>query len=115
MADNTRNGGLRPLIERTAVEEDGAGRRTPQTGYQIEQGALAGTVAPHQCNELAGSHCEGDVVENGNAPGAPACILHFEERCHDVCTPWSQRAIVSAASTTRGPGTTKMSLVIACT
>ena len=114
MADNARYGRARPLIERTAVEEDGAAGRTPQASYQIEKGALAGTVASHQCHELAGSHGERDAVENGNAPGAPACILHFEERCHDVCTPWSHRAIVSAASTTRGPGTTKMSLVIAC-
>ena len=103
----------RPLVERATVEDDGAGGRTPQSGYEIEKGALAGTVPSHQRNELARSDRETHAVENGNAPRAPACILYFEDRCHDACTPWSQRAMVSAASTTRGPGTTKMSLVTA--
>ena len=86
-----------------------------QAGDEIDQRALAGAVSSHQRDELARAGLERDALDNRRRARPPA--RHRGRSARATCSAHaaSQRASVSAASTTRGPGTTKASLVTAWT
>ena len=95
---------------RPSIDDDAFSRR-PQPRDEIQQRALAGAVPTHQRDELSGRHVETSrrcsiAHVTAHASRRPATAVH-----HQRPIPCSHKAIVSAASTTRGPGTTNASLI----
>ena len=115
MADRPR--ALAPPTRRRAVgrrAEDAVSRR-PQAGDQVQERALAGAVAAHQRDELAGATSK--RTRSRIARVTAHASRRPSTRRSSVSGRYLRgpRAIVSAASTTRGPGTTRASLVPAWT
>jgi hypothetical protein len=64
----------RPPAQRTIVDGDRPLARLPHARDQIQQCALAGAVAPHERDELAGPHVEADITQDAPAAGMPSRI-----------------------------------------
>ncbi len=84
------------------LHEAGAAVRQHEPGRDLEQGRLAGAVAPDEADALAGAHADGGAIEQGLGAECRADVLQQQEgRSHARCVPraGSRRKPVSARPT----------------
>src|SRR2546428_88045 len=67
-----------------ALEVDLALARHQKTGEEVDQRRLAGAVGPHDRDEFACTHGNGDVLERLEGPVMLGHPPRFDERGHDM-------------------------------
>src|SRR4029450_4440395 len=88
---------LRDLRDVSALQQNNAGRRRDDAGYQIHKRRLAGAVGADQRVPRAGLEPEIDVTRGGQRAEVPAQRARLEEWCgHDVAPGRSPRPRASA-------------------
>src|SRR5262249_8282467 len=125
MGDDARAIAGRVARQRAPLEIDAARRRRPQSGDEIQHGALPSAVTTHHGDKITAARLESDAGHNRRLTRAPAQVVDAEQGCHRDEVPRinvesaacgaSSRASHSAASTILGPGTTSASVVSAKT
>src|ERR1700690_2941377 len=107
--DLAGEGSARPMLGLDAAVFAAAGVAGTEAGHDAEQRRFAGAVGADDGDQLGGVEGQGDGVEDRRAGVAHAGFEEGVERGHSPASGWNMRARARAASTTRGPGTTKMS------